>query len=619
MEKALRRDRGTFAAEDVAQVVSDQLGRWAAEQLSSVLVRRLDAAVRAHEEHAVGGRFENLGQLNSLGLRFGIEAGVLQRDGRLVGEGLEQGDLLGCERARRAGAKREDADRLSLDGQGHTEDGAISGALQPKPLVLGQDETGLRQHIARPHRAALADRPPGHGSSRRQHVSTTESQARPAADPEGDERAIGVAQPEHRRLDREEGQHGLDDAIGHLAHVEVFRQRPGDARQLLGFVLPAGQIARGLAYALLQPCVRGAQLRRHLVELQRQLADLVGRLDGHAMIELTPAEPLHAQAQPLEWPGQASAEHVTRGGADQDSGHGEPREEPELAPDRGGHHGSRVLDGHAPADAVHAQARRHRVDAALVRVGSGDPGRPVLLDEAPDEGPIRQGQPLEDQVRVVGGDEPAAAIDDVGASALAELDLGDQRPEVLEVQDAHHEYPALRGAGERGDQGHPRFRRLGGRDRAPRDATNLRRDIDRGRRGGRQVGRHLATREAIAPLAPGVEDPDLLEGLLALEKSLGHECDVGRVAVQDGGAKQLCHRPQPFLLVREEQVDLVAHAAHRDQLELGPRLVNVPQRARQPDQVDAHDRDDARRRQQEKESPTQGAEAMADRGPHRSA
>src|SRR2546427_3031164 len=31
--------------------------------------------------------------------------------------------------------------------------------------------------------------------------------------------------------------------------------------------------------------------------------------------------------------------------------------------------------------------------------------------------------------------------------SLAELDLGDQRPEVLEVQDAHHEYPALRRRG----------------------------------------------------------------------------------------------------------------------------------------------------------------------------
>ncbi len=363
--------------------------------------------------------------------------------------------------------------------------------------------------------------------------------------------------------------------------------------------------------------MRGSQLGRHLVELERELADLVRGLDRHAVIELAAAETLHVQAQPLEGPGQARAQHVSRPGADQHAGRRERREEPELAADRRGHDGPRMLDDHAPADTIHAQTRRHRLDAALVRVGAGDAEWLVLVEETAHERPTDQRELLENEIRVIGGDEPAAPVDDVRAAALAEPDIGGQRPEVLEVQHTDDEQPALRGAGEPSGERHPWLGRLGGRDGAPGDAADLRHGVEGRRRVGSRARHHLAARQAVAPGARRLEDADLLEGPLARDESLPHDREAFRVAVDDGGAKQLRDRRQPFLLVGEEEVDLVPHPAGRDQLELAPGLMNVPQGAGQPDEVDAHDRDDARRRQQEEQSSAQGSETEADRGEHR--
>src|SRR5437870_2930413 len=97
--------------------------------------------------------------------------------------------------------------------------------------------------------------------------------------------------------------------------------------QLLGLALAARQIAGGLADALFQPRVRRPELRRHLVELLRQLADLVRGLDRHAVIELAPAEALHAEAQPLERPCHPLAEEAADCRADQDPGEREDDEE----------------------------------------------------------------------------------------------------------------------------------------------------------------------------------------------------------------------------------------------------------------------------------------------------
>src|SRR5215510_16127549 len=142
-------------AENLAEVVAHDRGRGAPEQLARVTVGRLNPAVGSDEEHAVRGRLEDLRQLQALGLRLGVEARVLERDGRLVAERLEQHDLVRGEIARRAVAQREHADRSPADGHQYAQHRAVAGGPQPDALIGRHDEPRLGQHIARPGRAAL--------------------------------------------------------------------------------------------------------------------------------------------------------------------------------------------------------------------------------------------------------------------------------------------------------------------------------------------------------------------------------------------------------------------------------------------------------------------------------
>ena len=67
-EELRRRGLRALVAEDRAEVPADQRDRLAPEELAGVTVRGLDPAAGADEQHAVGGRLEDLRQLESLGL-----------------------------------------------------------------------------------------------------------------------------------------------------------------------------------------------------------------------------------------------------------------------------------------------------------------------------------------------------------------------------------------------------------------------------------------------------------------------------------------------------------------------------------------------------------------------
>jgi hypothetical protein len=133
-QETLGRHRRALAAQNLPELAPDDRGRPEPEQLADTLVGCLDTAVGTHEEHAVGGRLEDLGELNPLGLRLGVEARVLERDGRLVREGLQQAHLVVGELAHRAIAEREHADRSRADRDRHAQDGAVSGGLHPRAL-----------------------------------------------------------------------------------------------------------------------------------------------------------------------------------------------------------------------------------------------------------------------------------------------------------------------------------------------------------------------------------------------------------------------------------------------------------------------------------------------------
>ena len=103
---------------------------------------------------------QRLGQLAVARLQLGEQADVLDGDDRLVGEDLQQGDLLVGEGLDFLTAHGERADGVPLSKHGHGDEGAVSNLLGRRPEV--GKLVGLRgQDVVNVHRRAVDDGAPG--------------------------------------------------------------------------------------------------------------------------------------------------------------------------------------------------------------------------------------------------------------------------------------------------------------------------------------------------------------------------------------------------------------------------------------------------------------------------
>ena len=85
---------------------------------------------------------------------------VVDRDGRLIGESLEQRDLRLVELSRRGTSHGQDADHLAPDAQGYGE----AGDDTDLDIALAELAVELEAHVSpdvrAPHRTTLGGRPP---------------------------------------------------------------------------------------------------------------------------------------------------------------------------------------------------------------------------------------------------------------------------------------------------------------------------------------------------------------------------------------------------------------------------------------------------------------------------
>ena len=191
-----------------------------------------------------------LGRLDELGLglleraepgaRLLVQAGVVERQRRLVREGLEQGDVGGGEDAPHLIAHREGADDLAPHAQRHAEHGARLAARRVVPQPVAEDERGVLREVRRPHRPALQHRAPRHprpGGQRIVRAHVVRSRPAPGERPE---RAIGVLESQPREGDAEQRADTVHDAAADVHHVEASGEAARDARQLLRLAPAAG-------------------------------------------------------------------------------------------------------------------------------------------------------------------------------------------------------------------------------------------------------------------------------------------------------------------------------------------------------------------------------------------
>ena len=199
---------------------------------------------------------------------------ILQREGRLVGERLQQRRFVVGKLAAAAVGDAERADHHALGAQRHREDGHLARGAEIGLEIVGQIRHVVGERVGRAHRATLDDGASEHAHARRQHVTGVEGLAQAAAEGERGQRAVGLQQSHHRRLCAEQRQHALDGALGHVGDLERLAQRPRQPRQFFGLGTTLRRLRVQARVGQRERRLIGERLRQPLVGLAEDAAAL---------------------------------------------------------------------------------------------------------------------------------------------------------------------------------------------------------------------------------------------------------------------------------------------------------------------------------------------------------
>ena len=168
-ELGLTHDDGERIVDLVRHAAHELADRGELARLQEPFLRRLDLA-------------DTRGEL-------GVEAGVLERQGRVVGEGLGQVDFLHRELPSHRVADLEHPDDAVAHDQWHRTDGADARLDDALPQVRRHVDPRLGQHVVRRDGPAQGDGPAIGARPRRHERPGGEARLKRAAGPDGDESA----------------------------------------------------------------------------------------------------------------------------------------------------------------------------------------------------------------------------------------------------------------------------------------------------------------------------------------------------------------------------------------------------------------------------------------------
>ena len=166
------------------------------------------------------------------------QARVLEREGGLIGEGLQQRRLAVGEDAPAAVGDAEGADDHALGTHRHRQHGDVARGAEVRAQVVGHARDRVGERVRRGDRPALDHGATEHADAGWQHVTGLEVLARAPAQRQRGQGTVGLQQPDHRGLRAKQRQHALDRALHHLRHVERLGERPRQPGQLLGLRAP---------------------------------------------------------------------------------------------------------------------------------------------------------------------------------------------------------------------------------------------------------------------------------------------------------------------------------------------------------------------------------------------
>ena len=168
--------------------------------------------------------------------QIAVETAVLQRDGGLVGEGLEQRDLGLGKDPRLEVADPDHADDLPLHAQGHRQVPAHAARADEAAQVVRVGQRGIVEDVGGPDGHTLpsgASHRPHAGGDHRRH---RRERLRLALRGDQLQRAVGLQKAEHRERAPEQAQRALHDTLADVGGVQALGQHAGQPGQL--FRLP---------------------------------------------------------------------------------------------------------------------------------------------------------------------------------------------------------------------------------------------------------------------------------------------------------------------------------------------------------------------------------------------
>ena len=378
-----------------------------------------------HAQH-LGGRGLLLERLPGL-----VEqAHVLDRDHRLVGEGLRRSSISRCREGldRRAAATAIDADRPRLRAASARPARCGSPC---RPGACARIRVRRRRSAARRRRTCTAralDEARWPIDRARRHAGAASAAPRLAAvaEPVGGRRArlIAVREPDHccrcAPTAGARSARAIASKTGCTSVGELLITRRTSAVAVCCSSASVSSAVRSLDLAL-QPGVRLLQLRAHLVELLGEALELVAGADLDAVVELAGADPRRAFLQRAQRPHQGAGEEEARR---RSRPAGRRRAAAPCAQDRGVERrerlGARRLDEHRPVQRRDRRVRGEHLARPSGRARAGGAGRagraarPHLRQRA-------QVGLLQHQADVGMGDQHAVGIDDVGEARSAPI------------------------------------------------------------------------------------------------------------------------------------------------------------------------------------------------------
>src|SRR5713101_134030 len=161
-------------------------------------------------------------------------------------------------------------------------------------------------------------------------------------------------------------------------------------------------------------------------------------LNGHLVREVTATELDDPFAKPDNGLGKALAQDAGNTHADDYTDGRDAESEPELLRNRGIQDGLWLLDHHAPLSHGQMEAGCWHTHSVFVDIVSLDELQVLcarVLHEVLDQRTVSKGQPFEDEIGVIAGNQLAKPIHNIGSAPVTQAKFSHDFPERLEVDD----------------------------------------------------------------------------------------------------------------------------------------------------------------------------------------